>query len=123
MDTTRRCCRRTEPGRRRTRPPTSSPVCEPGQRLLDVGCGPGTITADLAALVAPGEVVALEREASILDEAMAVASERGLTNITPMVGDVYALDLQPMTASMWFTPTRSSSTWPTRWRPWSRWGG
>lgn len=63
-----------------------------GQRLLDVGCGPGTITADLAALVAPGEVVALEREASILDEAMAVAGERGLTNVTPMVGDVYALE-------------------------------
>ena len=68
------------------------PRLEPGQRLLDVGCGPGTITADLAAAVAPGEVVALEREASILDEAMAVASERGLTNVTPVVGDVYALE-------------------------------
>ena len=31
-----------------------------GQRLLDVGSGPGSITADLAVLVAPGEVVALE---------------------------------------------------------------
>jgi ubiquinone/menaquinone biosynthesis C-methylase UbiE len=68
------------------------PHLEAGQRLLDVGCGPGTITADLAALVAPGEVVALEREGSILDEAMAVAAERGLTTITPVVGDVYALD-------------------------------
>ena len=36
------------------------PHLEAGQRLLDVGCGPGTITADLAALVAPGQVVALE---------------------------------------------------------------
>ncbi len=69
------------------------PRLEPGQRLLDVGCGPGTITADLAARVAPGPVVALEREASILDEAVAVASERGLTNVTPMVGDVYAIDV------------------------------
>lgn len=69
------------------------PRLESGQRLLDVGCGPGTITADLAAAVAPGEVVALEREGSILDEAMAVATERGLTNVTPMVGDVYALDM------------------------------
>ncbi len=68
------------------------PRLEPGQRLLDVGCGPGTITADLAALVAPGEVVALERESSILDEAMAVAAERGLTNVTPVAGDVYELE-------------------------------
>lgn len=69
------------------------PRLKPGQRLLDVGCGPGTITADLAALVAPGEVVALEREPSILDEAMTVAAERGLTNVTPTVGDVYQLDM------------------------------
>ena len=68
------------------------PHLRAGQRLLDVGCGPGTITADLAALVTPGEVVALEREASILDEARAVAAERGLDNVTPMVGDVYHLD-------------------------------
>src|SRR5579884_2489117 len=36
------------------------PHLSPGQRLLDVGCGPGTITADLARLVAPGTVTALE---------------------------------------------------------------
>jgi ubiquinone/menaquinone biosynthesis C-methylase UbiE len=68
------------------------PLLERGQRLLDVGCGPGTITADLAELLAPGEVVALEREASILDEATAVAAERGVTNLTTVVGDVYALE-------------------------------
>ncbi|MEZ5194537.1 MAG: class I SAM-dependent methyltransferase [Nocardioides sp.] len=35
-------------------------AAEAGQRLLDVGSGPGTITADLARLVAPGPVTALE---------------------------------------------------------------
>ena len=35
------------------------PRLEPGQYLLDVGCGPGTITCDLATLVAPGRVPAL----------------------------------------------------------------
>ncbi len=68
------------------------PRLESGQRLLDVGCGPGTITVDLAALVAPGEVVALEREASVLSEVAALADERGLSNVTTTPGDVYQLD-------------------------------
>ena len=62
-----------------------------GQRLLDVGCGPGTITVDLAARVAPGEVVALEREAGVLEEVEQLARERGATNLSTTVGDVYAL--------------------------------
>ena len=36
------------------------PQLRPGARVLDVGCGPGTITADLAARVAPGPVVGIE---------------------------------------------------------------
>lgn len=62
-----------------------------GHRLLDVGCGPGTITADLASLVAPGDVVAIEREQAVVDEAAAVAVERGLSNVTVELGDVYDL--------------------------------
>ena len=42
------------------------PHLERRQLLLDVGCGPGTITVDLAERVTPGEVVALEREAAVL---------------------------------------------------------
>jgi len=36
------------------------PHLRPGMSLLDVGCGPGTITADLAAQVAPGRVTGLD---------------------------------------------------------------
>jgi SAM-dependent methyltransferase len=67
------------------------PHLRPTDRLLDVGSGPGTITADLARLVA--EVVALE----ITDEAAALTraglAERGVTNAEVRVGDVHALDL------------------------------
>lgn len=31
-----------------------------GQRLLDVGCGPGTITQGLAARTAPGQAVGID---------------------------------------------------------------
>jgi ubiquinone/menaquinone biosynthesis C-methylase UbiE len=63
-----------------------------GQRLLDVGCGPGTITADLAELVAPGEVVALDREPAVLEEASRTVAARNQDNVTITAGDVYALD-------------------------------
>ncbi len=62
------------------------PHLAPGQRLLDVGSGPGTITADLAALVAPGEVVALEAN----DEA-ADLTRAGAPGVGVRVGDVHAL--------------------------------
>src|SRR5919108_6119944 len=62
----------------------------PGLDLLDVGCGPGTITADLAALVAPGRVVAIDAVADILASARWVADERGLSTVEFTVGDVNA---------------------------------
>jgi len=37
------------------------PRLEPGLSVLDIGCGPGTITPDLAALVAPGAVLAVDQ--------------------------------------------------------------
>ncbi|MFD7612562.1 class I SAM-dependent methyltransferase [Streptomyces sp. NPDC059828] len=68
------------------------PELRPGLDVLDVGCGPGTITADLAALVAPGVVTAVDSEPGILGAARAVASERGQDNIGFAVADVHVLD-------------------------------
>lgn len=42
------------------------PLLKPGLRLLDCGCGPGTITRGLAARVAPGEAVGIDLEESQL---------------------------------------------------------
>ncbi|MFE1171126.1 class I SAM-dependent methyltransferase [Streptomyces sp. NPDC058773] len=64
----------------------------PDLQILDIGCGPGTITADLAALVPDGRVTGLEHAPDILTQARAVAAERGLTNVRFTVGDVHALD-------------------------------
>jgi SAM-dependent methyltransferase len=62
----------------------------PGLDLLDVGCGPGTITVDLARLVAPGRVVGIDRAPEVLAQASAHTSEQGVP-IDLRVGDVYAL--------------------------------
>ncbi len=63
----------------------------PGVRLLDVGCGPGTLTCDLAARVAPGAVTAVDAAAEVVEAARATAAERGMTGITFEVGDVFDL--------------------------------
>lgn len=67
------------------------PYLRPDHRLLDVGSGPGTITADLAVMVR--EVLAVEVD----DEAAAITraglQERGITNAEVVVGDVHALAL------------------------------
>jgi 2-polyprenyl-3-methyl-5-hydroxy-6-metoxy-1,4-benzoquinol methylase len=66
------------------------PSLRPGLELLDVGCGPGTITVDLAARVAPGRVLGLDVSADPLDEARATAARAGVA-VTFGVGDVYGL--------------------------------
>lgn len=68
------------------------PHVSSGSSVLDVGCGPGTITADLATLVTPGRVTALEQTAEALDLARAEITRRGLTTVDFAVGDVHALD-------------------------------
>ena len=64
---------------------------EAGQRLLDVGCGPGSITVDLAELVAPGPVIGVDREPAVLEGARRLAAERGLANLTFEPADTYSL--------------------------------
>jgi ubiquinone/menaquinone biosynthesis C-methylase UbiE len=67
------------------------PVLEDGMRVLDVGCGPGTITLDLARLVPSGTVVGVENTEEPLTAARASAQRRGDGRTRFELGD--ALDL------------------------------
>lgn len=67
------------------------PHIRPGMRLLDVGAGPGSITLDLAAVVAPGEAVGIDIEPQQVERARALAAERGVPNARFEVADAYAL--------------------------------
>src|SRR4051794_31962151 len=69
------------------------PHLSPGMSLLDVGCGPGTLTLDLAGRVAPGRVTAVEHTAAALELARAEAAARGERRVEFVVSDVHALDL------------------------------
>lgn len=68
------------------------PHLKPGLSVLDIGCGPGTITADLAARVAPGSVFAVDQFADVLDAARTEAQRRNLSNVSFATADVHQLD-------------------------------
>ncbi len=68
------------------------PHLRPGQAILDVGCGPGTITTDLAELVAPGRVVGVDAAEEALVQARAAAHARTVSTVEFAWGDAYALD-------------------------------
>ncbi|WP_409182217.1 class I SAM-dependent methyltransferase [Amycolatopsis sp. VS8301801F10] len=58
-----------------------APELRPGRSVLDVGCGPGTITVDLARRVAPGEVVGIDVSEAVLEQARAHARREGVSNV------------------------------------------
>jgi SAM-dependent methyltransferase/GNAT superfamily N-acetyltransferase len=69
------------------------PHLRPGLSLLDIGCGPGTITIDLAARVAPGAVLGIDREPAVIAEAVRLLQPGRSDNVEFRAGDVYSLDL------------------------------
>jgi ubiquinone/menaquinone biosynthesis C-methylase UbiE len=62
---------------------------KPGLRLLDVGCGEGTITRGLAQAVSPGLATGIDAAPEVIAGAVAAG---GPPNLRFQVGDAYALD-------------------------------
>lgn len=69
------------------------PELREGMHVLDVGCGPGSITLDLARRVGTaGRVVGIEVVDEPLEAARGAALEAGDTQTDFLLGDVYSLD-------------------------------
>lgn len=67
------------------------PHLQRGQLVLDVGCGPGTISADLARRVVPGSVIGIDLSLEVIELARRGAEATDGLNVSFQVGDVYDL--------------------------------
>ncbi len=66
---------------------------QPGDRVVDLGCGFGDTTRRLAELVGDGEVVGLDVSAPFVELARREAEEAGLGNVSYRLADVQVADL------------------------------
>lgn len=68
------------------------PHLTPTMRILDVGCGPGTISCDLAAnYLREGHVTGMDASAACVDIATENAEQQGIQNVSFVIGDVFNL--------------------------------
>lgn len=67
------------------------PYLQPGMTLLDAGCGPGSITVDLAEIVAPGQVTGIDIDEQHLQFATSYAKLRAIENVQFEPGDLTQL--------------------------------
>lgn len=68
------------------------PHLKPNMEILDVGCGPGTITIDLARYVPQGYVVGVEYANKPLSAARQLAEQQRITNVQFAVADAQDLN-------------------------------
>ncbi|KAF2795696.1 methyltransferase UbiE [Melanomma pulvis-pyrius CBS 109.77] len=64
-------------------------LSNPSLKILDVGCGPGTITVDLASRIPQGFVLAIDPSAEVIEKARKHAEEQGVKNVRFEVGDIF----------------------------------
>src|SRR5882724_11048183 len=65
------------------------PFLKPGMHLLDVGCGPGSITSGFAQRVAPGETIGSDASGDVIATAKSLADATAARNLSFEVGSIY----------------------------------
>ena len=65
------------------------PLLKPGMRLLDVGCGPGSITTGLALRVEPAQTIGIDPSEDVIEMARSRAKAQQANNVTFEVENIY----------------------------------
>jgi 2-polyprenyl-3-methyl-5-hydroxy-6-metoxy-1,4-benzoquinol methylase len=71
------------------------PYLREGCELLDVGCGPGSLTIDLAQRTPAGRVVGVDLSEAVIAEARATAEAAAVPNVSFIAGDFRSVELEP----------------------------
>jgi ubiquinone/menaquinone biosynthesis C-methylase UbiE len=90
-----------------------TPFLRRGMRLLDCGCGPGTITVDLAKRVSPGHVFGIDLEQSQVRYAQDQAMQHQV-NASFGVASIYALPFSDGYFDAGFLACLVRTSWGTR---------
>ena len=75
--------------------PHVAPHLRPGMRLVDFGCGAGSLTCGFASLIAPGDVLGFDISEDAIGRARALAEGAGLANVRFSTADISKLNLAP----------------------------
>jgi len=77
----------------------------PDSRILDCGCGPGTITIGLAQWAPDGETIGIDLGAEQLEGARALARRLGVRNVSFRQGNIFELPFPDETFDVVFSQT------------------
>jgi ubiquinone/menaquinone biosynthesis C-methylase UbiE len=61
-------------------------------KVLDVGCGPGSIALDVAESISPGQLIGIDPMSIYIEQATQLARERDVRNALFQVGDTYNIE-------------------------------
>src|SRR5438094_7328703 len=76
-------------------------AAQPGERVLDVGCGPGATAIPLAAAVGPtGHVTGIDISEPMLGLLRKRVAERGIANLTPLLADAQTYAFEPASVDL-----------------------
>lgn len=78
------------------------PYLNQGMDVLDCGCGPGTITLDIAELVFPGDVKGIDISTTQIETAKTLQTQRNIQNVEFELGDVNSLSFPDETFDIVF---------------------
>jgi SAM-dependent methyltransferase len=77
------------------RPLLDAAAIEPGDRVLDIGCGTGQTTRDAARLAASGSALGIDLSSRMLDVARSRAEHDGIDNAAFVQGDAQVHPFEP----------------------------